>query len=148
MPIRRLIVACLLLLSLAAPAWPDQPVIYAVNGQAIGGYDAVAYFTEGKAEKGLPQHKVMWHGATWYFASQKNREAFEANPRAYAPRYGGYCAYGMSLGRTVSGDPTAWSIHEGRLFLVHTAEIRDRWRQDIGTYVARANAHWPKALHD
>lgn len=36
---------------------------------------------------------------------------FEANPEAYAPQYGGYCAYAVSKGDTATTDPEAWTIY-------------------------------------
>jgi len=146
MIIRRVLAACLAWTFLSCAALADQPVIYASEGAAIDGYDVVAYFAEGKAVKGSRAHKVMWKGAVWYFASAHNRETFEANPRAYAPKYGGYCAYAMSLGRLASSDPTAWRIQDGRLYLNHNAGVREVWLKDVPGNVDRANANWPAVL--
>lgn len=38
------------------------------DGIAIRGYDPVAYFTEMKPVKGLPEHDVDYLGSTFYFA--------------------------------------------------------------------------------
>ena len=124
----------------------DQPMIFAVKGAAINGYDPVAYFAQGAAVRGNPGHKVMWKGATWYFVSSRNRETFEANPRAYAPKYGGYCAYAVSRGYTASTDPTAWRIEDGRLFLNHSLRVREVWQSDMAANIKRANANWPAVL--
>ena len=138
------LLALVLLLPLAARA--DEPMIYASNGQAIQGYDTVAYFTDGKAVKGDLRYSVMWKGAIWLFASAQNRELFEANPRGYAPRYGGYCAYGMARGRVVGSTPETWSIRDGRLYLVNGSAIAARWQKDAEAEIALANANWPAAL--
>jgi hypothetical protein len=50
----------------------------AVNGIAIAGYDAVAYFTLQNAIKGDSDIQLEWNGATWYFLSKDNRKLFEA----------------------------------------------------------------------
>ena len=50
----------------------------AVNGIAIAGYDAVAYFTLQNAVKGDSAIQLEWNGATWYFLSKDNRKLFEA----------------------------------------------------------------------
>lgn len=60
------------------------------NNVAILGYDTVAYFTEKRAVKGSEAHSHRWQGAVWHFASAGNRDLFAANPRRYAPQYGGY----------------------------------------------------------
>jgi len=41
----------------------------------------------------------------WKFTSRKNLERFLADPEAYAPQYGGYCAYAMAEGETASTEP-------------------------------------------
>lgn len=61
-----------------------------VLGVAIQGYDPVAYFTEGKAMRGTPEHKFNWNEATWYFVSKKHRDMFAARPKKYAPNHGGF----------------------------------------------------------
>jgi hypothetical protein len=59
-------------------------------GVAIKGYDTVAYFTDGRAEKGNPEFETLWQDARWHFASAEHRDMFKADPERYAPQYGGY----------------------------------------------------------
>ncbi len=59
-------------------------------GVAIKGYDAVAYFTEGRAIKGKKQFELKWQDARWRFATAANRDIFAEDPAAYAPQYGGF----------------------------------------------------------
>jgi YHS domain-containing protein len=61
-----------------------------IYGVAIKGYDSVAYFTEGRAVKGISKFSYNWNEAKWYFVSAKNRDLFAADPEQYAPQYGGY----------------------------------------------------------
>ena len=113
---------------------------------AINGYDPVAYFLDRKPVRGTASYRVMWKGVVWHFSSASNQARFEANPRAYAPKYGGYCAYAMSLGYTNSTRPDAWHIHEGRLYFTHSPQIRQLWAQDIPGNITRADSHWPDVL--
>lgn len=145
---RRMVLAGLALMMFAGAAVADQPMIYARYGAAIAGYDPVAYFTKGAPVRGKPEHRVMWKGAVWYFATDQNRVRFESNPRAFAPRYGGYCSYAVSQGYTATGDPTAWSIHNGKLYLTHNRQVFEIWKRDIPGNVVRANANWPAVLGD
>lgn len=135
-----------LALPAAAPVWADQPMIHARSGLAIGGYDPVAYFTQGKPVKGKSAHKVMWKGAVWTFASAAHREAFEADPRRFAPQFGGYCAYAVSRGYTAKTDPKAWKVHEGRLYLNYSTQVRTLWSRDIPGNIALARGNWPGVL--
>jgi hypothetical protein len=132
-----------------APAVRAQNAIFSTQeGAAINGYDTVAYFVMGKAMPGEPGISVMWKGAVWHFISESHREAFEANPRAYAPQYGGYCAYGLSKGHRATGNPESWSIQDGRLYLAHSDTVLRIWQSDIPAYMQASEANWPAILFD
>lgn len=128
------------------PALAAQPPVFATGGVAINGYDAVAYFTDAKPVKGAPEFSHDWNGATWQFASAANRDAFAAEPQAYAPQFGGYCAYAVSKGYTATTEPDAWTVHEGRLYLNYNLTVRDIWSEDIPGNIRLATANWPGVL--
>lgn len=148
MPSHRMILASLALLlsGVIAPLYAETPIFYASGNKAINGYDVVAYFDEGAPVQGKTEIAVMWKGVIWRFASEEHREAFEANPWAYAPQYGGYCAYGVSLGYRDSTEPDAWYITNGKLYLIRTRFVRSIWRSDMTNYIAQADANWPGIL--
>jgi len=124
----------------------DEPIYNAAGGAAIDGYDVVTYFTKDGPKPGDPEVAVMWKGAVWRFVSNENREKFESNPRAFAPQFGGYCAYGVSQGYVVRTDPQMWSIRNGKLYLIHDKSVWSIWQQDVPGTIARANANWPAVL--
>jgi len=148
MPHCRTFLACLALLfsGLTAPLRGETPVFYTDGDSAINGYDTVAYFTVGEPVEGRADIAVMWKGVIWRFSSRAHREAFEANPRAYAPQYGGYCAYGVSRGHRHITAPEAWYIDHGKLYLIHTRHVRTLWKRDMVGNIARADANWPSVL--
>ena len=119
------------------------------GGVAIMGYDPVAYFTEGRPVKGSPEFQHEFLGETWHFASAANRDAFAADPVAYAPQYGGYCAgeilqADVTTGVTTNIDPRAWRVIDGKLYLFYDrgyAEVFEAKAEDL---VAKADANWPK----
>lgn len=131
---------------LTRPALAAKSAVYANGGIAINGYDPVAYFTQGAAVPGTDAYASDWNGAKLLFASAENKAMFDADPDAYAPRYGGYCAYAVSKGATAPTDPEAWTVHEGRLYLNFSTDVRALWRQDIPGNVARADENWPGVL--
>lgn len=110
---------------------------------AIEGYDPVAYFTDGKPVEGSDDFTVDHNGATWHFASAANRDAFAADPEAYAPQYGGYCAWAVSQGYTAPIDPAAWKIVDGKLYLNYSQGVQNRWASDIPGNIAKADGNWP-----
>jgi YHS domain-containing protein len=129
------------------PAAAASEVLAAVNGAgsiAIQGADPVAYFTAGAYVPGSDQFVYDWSGATWYFASAANRDAFASNPQQYAPQYGGFCAWAVSQGYTAPIDPEAWKIVDGKLYLNYDRNVQARWERDIPGNIAKADANWPQ----
>lgn len=108
----------------------------------ISGYDPVAYFTEGKPERGSGYHVTVVDGVTYVFANAEHRKMFEANPQKYLPAYGGYCAYGMAVGKKFVADPEVWKIVQGKLYLNLDKGIQQKWDKDIPNYIKKADANW------
>ncbi len=130
----------------APSAMAATPEVYAEGGIAVDGTDVVAYFTDGAPVAGDEAITFDYMGATWQFASEANRDAFAADPAAYAPQYGGYCAYAVSQGYTASTVPEAWSIVDDKLYLNYSTGVRRRWSRDIPGNIAAADANWPSVL--
>lgn len=103
--------------------WKKDVFVTDPQGVAIGGYDPVSYFAAGGPLKGKPEHEALWHGARFRFATEANRQAFVAEPAKYAPQFGGYCAFAVSLSDNDSapaappGRPDLWTIADGKLYL-------------------------------
>jgi YHS domain-containing protein len=143
---RALVAATLALIPLAAQAKSAEVYTGILSSVAAGGYDPVAYFTEGKPVAGKSDITHQWKGATWRFASEKNRDLFKAKPEAYAPQYGGYCAWAVSQGYTAKGDPNYWKVVDGKLYLNYDASVQKNWEKDIPGHIGNANRNWPKVL--
>ena len=122
--------------------------VYETGAGAIGGYDPVAYFTDGKPVAGKPEFTHEWNGATWRFASAANRAAFALEPERYAPQFGGYCAYAVGNAYTAKSDPLAWHVEDGKLYLNFSAEVREIWLKDKARLIPAAVANWPKVIRD
>ena len=133
--------AILAIAAFAANTWAGE--YYDKGGAAIRGYDAVAYFREGKPVKGSPEHKFEHKGSAFHFSSQANRDAFAANPAKYAPEYNGFCAFGVAGGYKASVDPAAFTIVNGKLYLNYSQTIRKQWSADIPGFVAKGDKSWP-----
>jgi len=141
---RKITLLALLILTFAAFA--DEPVNKTIFGNAIKGYDVVAYFTQGKPVEGSSDHEFEWNGATWRFASAEHKQLFAKDPAKYAPQYGGFCAFGVSRGYAVGVDPEAWRIVDGKLYLNYDRNVQAEWLKDIPGYIAKADANWPKIV--
>lgn len=122
-----------------------EPVFTTKEG-AIKGYDPVAYFKSETAVKGIQVYSFEWNEATWYFSSQENLAAFKEMPEAYAPQFGGYCAYAVSQGYTYRVNPEAWKIVGGKLYLNYSKGIKKKWEANQSEFIKLGNGNWPKVL--
>lgn len=109
---------------------------------AIHGYDAVAYFTDGKARRGRADLSTVWNGAAYRFSSEENLQAFRKAPEKYAPQFGGFCAYGVAVGKKFDGDPELFRIVDGKLYFNLNPEIVKAWEKDLEQNIAKGDQQW------
>ncbi|HET9056006.1 MAG TPA: YHS domain-containing (seleno)protein [Chitinophagaceae bacterium] len=118
------------------------------KGIAIGGYDPVAYFKQGKAVEGNKANAVVFEGVTYYFSSVENKEEFKKNPSKYEPEYGGWCAYAMGKnGEKVEIDPETFKIVNGKLYLFYNRFFNNTlksWNKDEANLHTKADEYWKK----
>lgn len=121
------------------------------NGLAIDGYDPVSYFKNNKAIEGKKDFAVNHQGATYYFSSAENKDAFIKNPSAYEPQYGGWCAYAMGKnGEKVNVDPETFKIINSKLYLFYNRFFNNTltsWNKDEANLKMKADANWQKTFH-
>ena len=110
---------------------------------ALNGYDPVAFFTDAKPVIGSPFIKGSYQGTDYLFATEDHKTLFLANPEKYAPQYGGYCAYGVSVGVLAPVDISTWQIRDGKLYLNFSDEYSEKFNADFNGNVVKAEGHWP-----
>jgi len=110
----------------------------------VGGYDLVSYQTGKKPLPGNGNHLTVHDGVTYLFASEGNEATFAADPKRYLPAYGGWCAFGVSVGKKFVGDPNVWEVVDGRLYLNLDNSIKTMWLEDVPGNIAKAEKNWPK----
>lgn len=109
---------------------------------ALHGYDPVAYFKDGKPVVGDGRISAAHNGAAYYFANEENRTAFKAAPDKYVPQFGGYCAYGVSVGKKFDGNPHIWKIVDGKLYLNLNQQIAEAFEKDVPGTIKKAETSW------
>jgi YHS domain-containing protein len=114
------------------------------TGFVIRGYDPVAFFTEGRAVAGSPDLSEKYEGGTYLFSTSANRDTFKANPEKYAPRYGGYCAYGVAVGKKFDIDAASWRIVGEKLYFNLNPMILEKWSAETDDYIRKSEENWPK----
>lgn len=135
-------------LALAAPAFAADEINVSKGLSAAGaplaahGVDLVALVNSGNPVEGFANHSATYDGASYYFTSAENLEAFEANPAAYLPQHGGYCSFGVSVGKKFDGDPDQYLIADGKLYLFLNADTRAAFLKDVTGTAKTADDQW------
>ena len=114
------------------------------SGIALNGYDPVSFHSESTALHGDPGITAKHGGATYLFANKENRKQFQADPGRYAPQYGGFCAYGVSVGALFPVDINTAQIRDGKLYLNLNPAIQELFNQDLDGNIDKAEKNWPK----
>lgn len=121
------------------------------TGFAVSGYDVVAYFDLEQSPVGTAQPAAVagseditssYNGATFAFSTAENKAKFDANPEAFVPQYDGHCAYGVSKGGKVPGNPNLWRIVDDKLYLNITKNVVGFWEEDIPGNLDLAQNNW------
>ncbi len=117
------------------------------HGVAIEGFSPVSYF-HGRVERGSALFAVEHDGVTYHLTDAKQVAEWQRNPGRYAPAFGGWCAFGMSVQDKFPIDPTNYKIVDGRLFLFlrnQGIDALELWQKgDERELLAKAEAHWRK----
>ena len=121
------------------------------TGFAVSGYDVVAYRNLPQNTLGTPQTAGVpgrsditaeHNGATFAFSTAENRATFLSDPDHFAPQYDGHCAYGVSKGGKVPGNPNLWRIVDDKLYLNITKVVVGFWEEDIPGNITLAEGNW------
>jgi YHS domain-containing protein len=130
----------------SAGTTPTREISVETDQLAARGYDVTAYFLKDMPVRGSKAHQLRYKGATWLFASADALAKFKADPTAFEPQFGGYCAWAVSQGYIAPGDPEQWKIVNGKLYLNFNARAKELWEADQAAAIQRGLANWPDVL--
>jgi len=116
--------------------------VMSVDEVALDGYDPVAYFESSKAIKVGLENSYSHLGLQWYFQNSENRASFEADPQAYIPQFGGFCAYELADENLVLSNPEFWYIHNKKLYLFSDEDAKNEWFENISLILPQAQSQW------
>lgn len=114
-----------------------------VNQLALNGYDPVSYFS-GKPVQGNAEIYSIDEQARYLFSTRINKKIFDQDTERYRPMYGGYCAYGVRMGKKLDADPLSYEVIDDRLYLMLNAATYKLWTQDKVNNIQISNRLWPK----
>lgn len=123
----------------------QEPIRTNINAQgvAVDGHDLVSYFTEDGPKKGNDRYAQSYKGVTYYFASMENRDRFKESPEKYLPAFGGFCSYGVVMGKKYKISPDAWRIVNDVLYFELNKGTRKIWEANRDKHIEIGNRIWP-----
>jgi len=110
------------------------------------GADVVAYFTNNRHLQGSPEYRSEYQGVDFYFSSAKNKTLFDANPTAYIPQYGGYCANGIVFGIPWGGNAEDFIVHEDKLYIFGGKISKQAFLLDLDKNLALSDRYWEEEV--
>lgn len=110
---------------------------------ALHGYDPVTYFSA-QPMKGDQDIISVYQQVEYHFTSLQNKTIFERSPERYLPMYGGYCAYGVRMGKKLDIDPFAYEIRGDRLYVLLNRSTHKMWQQDMEKNIRVSDQTWPE----
>lgn len=125
----------------------DPPAYIAKANQlyatpSYSGYSLAAYQLDNKAIKGDPKFSKVYQGLVYHFHSQEAADAFEKSPEQFLPRYGTYCAEGVSRGKRFPADPANFSVVDGKTYLFFDPKAKSAFDADSKSLIEKAEADW------
>ena len=135
-------------LTVAAPAFAvdeynvSNGITLTGNPLGMHGFDPVSMFKSEAPGLGDAVHTSAHNGIDYYFATAATKEQFDANPEAFLPQFGGFCAFGTAMGYKFDGDPHVWKIVDDKLYLNLSKAVSKRWNEDVPGYIKTANEKW------
>lgn len=117
---------------------------HAISIPAVNGYDLVSYHNSKRPIRGNGHYLSVHNGVTYLFANKENKMTFDRDPEQYLPAYGGYCAFGVSVGKKFVGDPEVWRVVDGKLYLNLDANVQDDWLKDVPGKISKADQNWKR----
>ena len=117
----------------------------------LNGYDVVAYFHQDRAVEGRAKLSADYQGAKFYFSSQENLDAFRKDPEKFAPKFGGFCAFGVATQKAKAPvNPETFKIYNGELLLFFDdlyegkpVNTKILWNGDERHLYEQASQTWP-----
>ncbi|MBV1881253.1 MAG: YHS domain-containing protein [Pseudomonadales bacterium] len=113
----------------------------------LHGVDPVAFIDIGNRIAGSAAFTATYDGVAYYFSSNKNLTAFEKKPKHYAPQNGGFCTFGVSVGKKFDGNPNYSSVVGGKLYVFLNEDIFKLYQKDRAGTITKAAKQWKKVEH-
>lgn len=135
-------------LSIAADEYNTATGLTAAGAPlAFHGVDPVAFIDIENRISGAAKYTAVHDGVAYYFSSQENADKFEKNPSRYQPQNGGFCTFGVSVGKKFDGNPQYADIADDKLYVFLNEDIYKEYLKDRKGTIRKAEKSWKKIRH-
>mmetsp|Transcript_748 Transcript_748/g.1882 ORF Transcript_748/g.1882 Transcript_748/m.1882 type:complete len:169 (-) Transcript_748:100-606(-) len=141
-----------------ANAAAAKPLLLSDAGVALGGLDPVSYRRgDAPAQGDAGLAVAAANGATYHFATEENKQTFEADQEKYIPMFGGYCATAMSEGKVFPANPESFHVdpEDDKLYVFFRGEVEGnlietlpRWMANKAEFKKLAMKNWAEDAYD
>lgn len=116
-----------------------------LTGNQLGmhGFDPVSVIDTASPQLGNAVYTSAYDGVDYYFATKVAQQKFEADPAAYLPQFGGFCAYGVFVGKKLDGDVRFADVVDGKLYLFVNAAVFGKYLANREEVLKVAYDKWP-----
>lgn len=147
-PLLMLAAANIIAPALAADENNTAPGLTAAGAPlGLHGVDPVAFIDIGNRVEGTAEYTAVHDGVAYYFATRQNMNAFKRAPAKYLPQNGGFCTFGVSVGKKFDGDPQYADVHNGKLYVFLNEDIFRNYQKDKTGVIAKAEKNWTRIQH-
>ena len=149
--LRTLLLSILLFTGLQAYASDEYNVVPGLTaaGAPLGlhGVDPVAFIQIGNRIDGTAEYTAVHEGVAYYFATEDNLDTFEDDPADYVPENGGFCTFGVSVGKKFDGDPSYAAVVNGKLYVFVNEGVFRAFDKDRQGTIRKASTNWKRIRH-
>ena len=113
----------------------------------LHGADPVAFLEIGNRIEGTAAFTAVHDGVAYYFSSEETMKTFAADPEKYMPQYGGFCAFGVAIGKKLDASNRYADLVDGKLYVFLNAVAFAKYEEDKSGTLAKAEENWPGMHH-
>lgn len=113
----------------------------------LHGIDPVAFVELNNRTAGKAAYTAVHEDVAYYFSSEDNMKIFQKHPSRYVPQNGGFCTFGVSVGKKFDGNPRYAAVEDGKLYVFLNEDIFREFQKDKTGTIAKARQQWSSIKH-
>ena len=96
---------------------------------------------------GSAKHTATHDSVAYYFVPAEDLQAFEKAPVKFVPQNGGFCTFGVSVGKKFDGNPRVATVRDGKRYVFLNEDILKEYLKDPQGTIAKAKKNWRDIEH-